>query len=86
VQESQGPDPQTLTALSQLLDKLSEPAARKQFFADPSQQVSELPENVQRFFSDLSYDELRVLVRTCDEMKKAGLAYDLPGGGRVCFL
>lgn len=86
MQEGQGPDTETLTALSELLDKLAEPAARKQFFADPSADISKLPDNVQKFFSDLSYDELRVLVRTCEEMKRAGLAFDLPGGGRVCFL
>lgn len=84
---SQG-DPEALAALAQLLDELAEPTDRKRFFSDPQQFLGpkNLPDNVKGFLGDLSYDELRVLVRTCEQMKLANLSFELPGGVRVCFL
>lgn len=85
---SQGPDPAELSALARLFEGLDTPAARNRFLADPSVAIGGLPKNVQEFFSDLSDEELRVLVRTWNEMKEAGLIYELPTekGVTVCFL
>jgi hypothetical protein len=76
VEGSKAPDPK---ALAKLFDGLDDPAARRQFLADPSVAVSGLPPNVQKFFNDLTDEELRVLVRTWKKMKDAGLTYDMDG-------
>lgn len=68
-----------LSALSTMFEGLGEPAARKRFLADPSAAIRDLPENVQELFSDLTDDELRVLVRTWNAMKEDGLIYDADG-------
>jgi hypothetical protein len=79
VEGSQRLDPEKLQALGKLFGGLGEPAARKRFLADPSAAIGGLPANVQELFSDLTDDELRVLVRTWNEMDKAGLTYDADG-------
>jgi hypothetical protein len=84
-----GPPEKALQAFATLLNEvLAEPKGRKDFFADPHRRLGELdlPSEVSEFFAELSYEELRLLGKTCERMKAAGLAYDLPGGGRVCFL
>jgi hypothetical protein len=88
VEGSQAPDPKALAALAKLFEGLDDPAARRRFLADPSVATSGLPSNVQAFLSDVSDEELRVLVRTWNEMKEAGLTYELPteAGGTVSFL
>ena len=76
---SQGLDQEALTALSNLFEGLDNPEARRQFIANPLAKTSDLPQNVQQFLNDLSYSELRALVRTWNEMKDAGLTYDMDG-------
>jgi hypothetical protein len=76
VEGSQAPDPK---ALAKLFEGLDDPAARRRFMADPSVATGELPPKVQKFFSDLTDEELRVLVRTWKKMKDAGLTYDMDG-------
>jgi hypothetical protein len=90
VEGSKTPDPNQLSALAKLFEGLSTPAARTRFLADPSVAIGGLPKNVQELFSDLSDEELRVLVRTWNEMQAAGLVYELPteadAGVTVSFL
>jgi hypothetical protein len=88
VEGSPTPDPNQLSALAKLFEGLDTPAARSRFLADPSVAIGGLPKNVQELFSDLSDEELRVLVRTWNEMKAAGLIYELPteAGVTVSFL
>jgi hypothetical protein len=90
VETSKGqPDEKALGSLATLFNEvLADPEARKQFFAEPRKGLGslDLPAEVADFFEDLSYEELRLLARTCETMTRARLSYELPGGGRVCFL
>jgi len=85
----QGPPEKALQGLARLLnEELADPKGRKEFFADPHRRLGELglPAEVAEFFSDLSYEELRLLARTSERMSQANLAYELPDGGRLSFL
>jgi len=85
----QGPPEKALQALGKLLnEELADPKGRKQFFADPHDRLGDLglPAEVVEFFSDLSYEELRLLARTSERMSQANLTYELPDGGRLSFL
>ncbi len=51
---SQGLDQEALKALSNLFEGLDNPEARRQFMANPLAKTSDLPQNVQKFFNDLT--------------------------------
>ncbi len=86
---SQGPPAKAAQALATLLnEELAKPESRKQFFSDPQRRLGALglPDELVEFFSDMSYEELRLLARTCEKMTAAGLVYEIPDGGRLCLL
>jgi hypothetical protein len=80
---------EALESLATLIHEvLMDTEARKQFFADPKSTLGKLrlPDEVATFFSELSYEELRLLGKTCETMERANLAQDIGDRGRVCFL
>jgi hypothetical protein len=84
--------PETMAAVAALSSALSQVDRREAFLSDPEETLKEAGVSVEAIPGELldhlrgmSSDELRMLADLSERMIAAGLYYELPDGGKVCF-